>query len=134
MTDATGSLFSFFTALPDEATVVTETLRSARGGAAHDLEIDLTATPVTRIKDVLDGLRLAGRPAHSARIELKLDTLSQACAAVTAGGAIPVLRGGVPDAETAAAIRAAANGRLIYSTPFSKPDGGRLMAIIESLR
>jgi hypothetical protein len=133
-TPETAVLFSFFTTTVELARTLAGNVRPLRGGASYDLEVDLTATPVEEIHGVLEGLRLAGTAAHSALLELAPETLAQACAAVAAVGVIPALRGGILDGDTAATIRAATNGRLVYSTPFSQPDAGRLMAIIESLR
>lgn len=130
----TAALFTFFTTTVEAASELAETLLAARGGAAYDLEIDLTAAPVSELQAALDGLRANGHAARSALIAPDPETLHAACAAVTASGAIPVLRGGIPSEETAAAIRAATNGRLIYSTPFSQPDSARLTAILEALR
>lgn len=146
LTPETAALFSFFTTqvegveTPVDTLVDTlvdtpvDTLRPLRAGPAYDLEVDLTATPTERMREVLDGLRHGGRAVRSALISWEIETLSQARAAVTTGAAMSVLRGGVPDEETAAAIRAATNGRLTYSTPFSQPDVGRITAILKSLR
>ncbi|HEY3442590.1 MAG TPA: hypothetical protein VGK29_17655 [Paludibaculum sp.] len=130
----TSALFTYFTTTVEAAGELSESLLAARNGAAYDLEIDLTATPMEQLQEALDGLRARGQSACSALIAPDPATLHAACAAVAASGAIPVLRGGIPSDEFAAAIRAATNGQLIYSTPFSQPDTPRLMAILEALR
>lgn len=133
-TPETAALFTFFTTSVDAAGALAATLLTERKGAAYDLEVDPTATPVADMRAMPDGLRARGHAAEFALIAADPETLQAAGAAVAASGAMPVLCGGIPGEEDAAAIRAATNGRLIYSTPFSQPDSARLTAILEALR
>ncbi|MBI5280770.1 MAG: hypothetical protein HY858_03740 [Candidatus Solibacter usitatus] len=127
-------LFTRFTLAHADLDAACAALRSTRGPAPFDLEVDLSSLDTSRALAAIESLKSSPHQIQSIRLAAGLADLPAACAAVNALGALPAVRAEDPSPELLAALRQATHGRLLFTAPLRTPGSSSVLALLAALR